>query len=67
MLDKKFFNEFRESLRGGLILPGDPGYNDTRKVYNGMIDKKPTMITKYFYVTDVITSLNSGDEKYIQV
>jgi len=32
-----------------------------------MIDKKLTMITKYFYVTDVITSLNSGDEKYIQV
>ena len=29
------------ALRGDLIQPGDPGYDEARKVYNAMIDKQP--------------------------
>jgi len=54
--------QFGESLRGELILAGDAGYDEARKVYNGMIDKKPAMIARCFDVTDVITSVNFGRE-----
>ncbi len=33
--------KFTASLRGNLLRPGDPGYDDARKVYNGMIDRRP--------------------------
>ncbi len=33
-------------LRGELIRPGDAGYDAARKVYNGMIDKRPALIAR---------------------
>ena len=33
--------QFRQAFRGPIFGPGDPGYDTARKVYNGMIDKRP--------------------------
>jgi len=44
MISETAIKQLGESIRGELILPTDPGYDGTRKVYNGMIDKKPAMI-----------------------
>ena len=50
----------RDTLRGNLVLPDDPSYDEARKVYNGMIDKKPSMIVRCVDVADVISALNYG-------
>ena len=50
----------RNTLRGNLVLPEDPSYDETRKVYNAMIDKKPSMIIQCVDVADVIYALNFG-------
>jgi hypothetical protein len=36
--------EFAASFRGELIRPEDVSYDEARKVYNGMIDKRPALI-----------------------
>src|SRR6185437_10857386 len=36
--------DFRGQFRGTVIEPQDPGYDEARKVYNGMIDRKPRLI-----------------------
>ena len=41
-------------LRGVLIRPGEPGYDQDRRVYNGMIDKRPAAIARCRDVADVI-------------
>ncbi len=41
------------TLRGDLIEPGDPRYDEVRKVYNGMIDKRPLAIARCIDVADV--------------
>src|SRR6188474_236148 len=46
----------KSSLRGELIQPSDPGYQEARKVYNAMIDKKPRLIARVADVADVITA-----------
>jgi FAD/FMN-containing dehydrogenase len=51
---------FQASLRGGLINPGDAGYDEARKVYNGMIDRRPRFIARCADVADVITAVNFG-------
>lgn len=41
MVNKESVEKLQESLRGELILPHDKVYDETRKVYNGMIDRRP--------------------------
>src|SRR5438128_6581885 len=52
----------KASLRGELIQPGDEGYEAARKVYNGMIDKRPALIARCADVADVIAAVNFGRE-----
>jgi FAD/FMN-containing dehydrogenase len=54
---------FQKSLRGELIQPGDPHYDEARALYNGMIDKRPRMIARCVDVADVISAVNFGREQ----
>ena len=38
------YSALKPHLRGELIQPGDSNYDDARKLYNAMIDKKPAAI-----------------------
>ena len=58
MLSESSVKEFRESLRGKLVEPHDKGYDDARKVFNAMINKRPRMIVYCTDVADVISSVN---------
>src|SRR3954447_524660 len=60
MLNEASIAEFKTSIRGTLIQPGDPHYDEARKVYNGMIHKKPRLIARCVDVADVIRSVNFG-------
>ncbi|RWD70656.1 FAD-binding oxidoreductase [Mesorhizobium sp.] len=49
--------KLRESLRGEVILRDDAGYDEARKVYNGMIEKRPLLIARCADVADVIAAV----------
>jgi FAD/FMN-containing dehydrogenase len=53
-------NAFAASHRGPVIRAGDADYDDARKLYNGMIDKKPQIIAQCADVADVIAAVNFG-------
>ena len=46
--------ELAESVRGEVIRPGDPGYDDARAIWNGAHDRYPTLILRCEGVSDVI-------------
>ena len=52
------FDALKPHLRGELILPGDAAYDEARKLYNAMIDKKPAAIARCVDVADVIACVN---------
>lgn len=54
--------KLREGLRGELILRGDAGYDEARKLYNGMIEKRPLLIARCADVADVITAVRYARE-----
>ena len=54
--------ELKNRLRGGIIQPGDDGYDDARKVYNAMIDRRPALIARCVDAADVIAAVNYGRE-----
>jgi FAD/FMN-containing dehydrogenase len=49
---------FKTSLRGELLRPGDTDYDEARKVWNGMIDKRPGLIARCTGVADVISAVD---------
>jgi FAD/FMN-containing dehydrogenase len=56
------FDTLKSLLRGELIQPEDAGYDEARKLYNGMIDKRPRAIARCVDVADVIASVNYARE-----
>jgi len=60
MVNEASIKQFGDNLRGEIVLPNDNSYNDARKVYNGMIDKKPAIIAKCVDVTDVMAADVNG-------
>ena len=45
------------NLRGALLRPGNAAYDDARKVWNGMIDRRPALIARCAGVADVIAAI----------
>jgi FAD/FMN-containing dehydrogenase len=54
--------ELASRMRGKLIFPEDELYNEARKVYNAMIDKRPALIARCTSVADVIAAVNFARE-----
>jgi len=57
MIDK-----LKAGLRGELIQRGDPRYEEARKLYNRMIDKRPLLIARCADVADVIAAVRFARE-----
>jgi FAD/FMN-containing dehydrogenase len=66
MVNQAAIDAFRSGLRGELIDPQSPNYNIARKVYNGMIDRRPRLIARCADVADVIAAVNfARDQKML--
>ena len=50
--------EFKASLRGELLFPGNAGYEASLKIHNGMVANRPAMIARCAGVADVINCVN---------
>src|SRR5215467_742024 len=61
------YEELAAAVRGDLITPGDPAYDQARAVYNGMIDKHPAAIVRCRDTADVITCVRFAREHGIEI
>jgi FAD/FMN-containing dehydrogenase len=57
-LDASVISDFSTRLRGELIGREDAGYDQARRVWNGMIDRYPLLIARCTTVEDVVASVN---------
>ena len=62
MLDAATIEEFRGRLRGPLLTPDDPGYDEARAVRNGLIDRRPALIARCSGTADVVACVNFARE-----
>lgn len=62
MLNTATIDKFKAGLRGQLIQRSDPDYEEARKLYNAMIDKRPLLISRCADVADVISAVRFGRE-----
>ena len=59
-LDEATIEEFRGRLRGPLLTPDDPGYDEARTVRNGLIDRRPALIARCSGTADVVACVTAG-------
>jgi FAD/FMN-containing dehydrogenase len=50
-------SELRDHVRGEVVVPGDPGYEDARLVHNGMIDRRPAVVVRVANAGDVMATV----------
>jgi FAD binding domain/Berberine and berberine like len=62
-MNESDIQELRARFRGELITPADAAYDAARKVYNGMIDKRPALIGRCADVADVVAAVTFAREK----
>lgn len=63
-MNDEAINKFAGGLRGPLIRRDSPEYDEARKLYNAMIDKRPLLVARCADVADVIAAVNfARDEK----
>ena len=56
-LTQDAFNGLKARLRGPVLLPADAGYDESRTVWNAMIDRKPGVVVRCLGVGDVIAAV----------
>jgi FAD/FMN-containing dehydrogenase len=67
MLNPEAVNDFRGKFRGEVITPEDSGYEESRKVYNAMISRKPGLIAKCADPADVMTAIGFARDQKLRV
>ena len=54
LLGEATINELEGELQGSLVRPGDDEYEEARHIWNGAIDRRPTMIVRPANTADVV-------------
>jgi hypothetical protein len=63
MVSPEAIGKFKETFRGALLQPGEAGYDDARKCYNAMIDKRPALIARCVGAADVLAAISFAREQ----
>lgn len=61
-LDPGAFDALRASLKGLVLLPGEGQYEESRTVWNAMIDREPAAVARCVGTADVVASVRFARE-----
>ncbi|MFC6734310.1 FAD-binding oxidoreductase [Haladaptatus sp. GCM10025707] len=53
---------FRAALRGPLLEPGDEGFDEATRIWNGMVEKTPALVVQPTGTADVVEAVNFARE-----
>lgn len=64
---KPTVDQLREQVRGEVITPEDPEYEEARKVFNAMIDRHPRVVVRCDGTEDVVATVNFARENQLDL
>ena len=60
-------DRLREGVRGEVTLPEDEGYEQARRVYNAMIDRRPAAVLRAANAGDVMAAVNFARDNGLEL
>ena len=67
MKEKIDTSSFKDGFKGTLMQPGDKNYDESRKIWNAMIDCKPSLIVQVNGANDVSTAIESAKKNNLEI
>jgi FAD/FMN-containing dehydrogenase len=62
-VDAEALAGLRETVRGPVLTPSDPGYDEARSIWNALIDRRPALIVQCSGAADVVDAVNFAREQ----
>jgi FAD/FMN-containing dehydrogenase len=62
-VDEQALAALRETVRGPVLTPDDPGYDEARSIWNALIDRRPALIVQCSGAADVVDAVNFAREQ----
>lgn len=66
-LDEDRLRELASSFSGSLLLPRDDGYEEARRIFNGLIDRRPALIARCRGTADIVAALDLARRSNLEV
>ena len=66
-IDRSALSRLKGSFSGCLLLPGDDAYEAARRVHNGMIDRRPSIIACCSRSADVVDALDFAIQHDLEI
>jgi FAD/FMN-containing dehydrogenase len=66
-LSQNSIEKLKSKVKGKVILPADPGYNEARRVWNAMIDRRPAVIVQCADAADVPHSISFARDSGLEI
>src|SRR5437016_4431108 len=66
-LDTPSAEALRAVFSGEILAPDDAGYDDARRIHNGLIDKRPRLIARCLHTADVVEAVNFGRDEGLEI
>ena len=57
LLEKAYIDEFKAHFQGDVLLPGAMGYDEVRRIWNAMIDRRPALIARCTSPEDIVLAV----------
>ncbi len=60
-------NQWQGQFHGQLISPSQDGYDTSRRIWNGMIDRRPALIARCISVADIRAAVKLARAEKLQI
>ena len=67
MLSNGAIEELRRHVKGQIVLPGDPNYDEVRKIWNAMINRRPAVIVQCKGPDDVPHAIQCARQNGLEI
>lgn len=59
--------KLKDKVKGQIVLPDDPNYNEVRKIWNAMIDRRPAVIVQCAEADDVPHAISYARDSGLEI
>jgi FAD/FMN-containing dehydrogenase len=63
----RLLDQIDHRISGPVLSPEDAGYNETRAIHNGLVDRRPALIIRAHTTSDVVAALEIAREAGLEV